>query len=235
MKNLLLLSILMFCNTITSAQNSSLADYYAKYEQKIIDKINPVFAKIQTQTKEGWREEIILKTDSARIANIEKFTEGYFLYDSEIVLIDTVYTRWNKRLCRENENCHCCFSTDPNDCLIWVMVEGKVDITEAINIYRPIEEFDAFSSENDNTENPSTETSNINLISAFPNPFRDNLTVKAKVKIINISITDISGKIVFQQNANQNELVLDLQHLAKGNYVLSVETVVGNEVIKLVR
>jgi hypothetical protein len=229
MKNLLLLSILTFCNNVTFAQTFDFADYQAKQRQAVIDKINPVFAKIETKTKDGWKAEIILKTDSARIVNIEKFTEGYFLYDSEIVEINTVYTRWEKRKC---ENC-CCMGAE--ECYNWMLAEKLINTTETINIYRRIDEYNPTNSENDNTENSRTKTSNLNLISAFPNPFTDKLTIQSKDKIINISITDISGKIVFQQNANQNELVLDLQHLAKGNYVLSVETVVGNEVVKLLK
>lgn len=234
MKNLLLLSVLIFCSNIIVAQTFDFAEYQAKQRQAVIDKINPVSAKIQTKTKEGWKEEVILKTDSVQIANIEKFTEGYYLYDVEIVSINTVYTRWEKKNCLGRAGC-CCLGGDIEDCLVWALVEKPINTTETVNIYRRIDEYNPTNSENDNTENSSTKTSNLNLISAFPNPFTDKLTIQSKDKIINISITDISGKIVFQQVANEKELILDLPNLAKGNYILNVETVVGNEVVKILK
>ena len=57
-------------------------------------------------------------------------------------------------------------------------------------------------------------------ISVFPNPTKDVLTIQnaSNNAIDKVIVTDISGKIILQQNQNTNQV--DVQNLAKGMYIL---------------
>jgi hypothetical protein len=57
-------------------------------------------------------------------------------------------------------------------------------------------------------------------ISVFPNPTKDVLTIQntSNNTIDKVIVTDISGKIILQQNQNTNQV--DVQNLAKGMYIL---------------
>ena len=73
------------------------------------------------------------------------------------------------------------------------------------------------SSINLSTEQPEIAT---NKITVFPNPAKNFLTIQnaSNTAIDKVIVTDISGKIILQQN--QNTTQLDVQNLAKGMYLL---------------
>ena len=54
----------------------------------------------------------------------------------------------------------------------------------------------------------------------YPNPAIDFITIKDKNKIIKITITDFSGKIIKELNTTNNTINLRVNDLAKGNYLL---------------
>lgn len=79
-------------------------------------------------------------------------------------------------------------------------------------------------------------------LNVFPNPTNGlitlNYTLEAQTKI-SINIFDALGKLVFANinDGTQGEQVqhLNIQHLASGVYVLSVQTDVGNFVCKIIK
>jgi hypothetical protein len=60
-------------------------------------------------------------------------------------------------------------------------------------------------------------------ISIYPNPVQNTLTIDNQDVINGITITDITGKIVFKSE-NNNQKTLNVDFLNKGIYILTVET-----------
>ncbi|MGB3949023.1 MAG: choice-of-anchor V domain-containing protein [Bacteroidia bacterium] len=64
-------------------------------------------------------------------------------------------------------------------------------------------------------------------LSVYPNPFTDKLYIKNALnntEVINVTISDINGKIVKSTTSIKNEQAIDLQELAKGLYSIKIET-----------
>ena len=59
----------------------------------------------------------------------------------------------------------------------------------------------------------------------FPNPSNGNLTIKYDQQIANSEITvlDLTGRVVFTATMNNSEQGFDLEHLAKGKYLVNVK------------
>lgn len=81
------------------------------------------------------------------------------------------------------------------------------------------------------SENLSTDIANATEatveLSVYPNPFTDKLYVKNDAAIaepMNVTITDINGKLVKTINALENNQAIELQELSKGYYTVTVET-----------
>lgn len=69
----------------------------------------------------------------------------------------------------------------------------------------------------------------INQIKIYPNPAQNQLMLSGNLsQIKNISIFDISGKMVEQLNFNQQSQIIDISFLSNGTYVLQL----GNSVYK---
>ncbi len=72
-------------------------------------------------------------------------------------------------------------------------------------------------------------------LSVYPNPTSGilNLANADTLNIENITITDMSGKTVFNQKANATQI--DVQHLPQGMYFLSITTDAGNTNLKFIK
>ena len=66
--------------------------------------------------------------------------------------------------------------------------------------------------------------------SVYPNPASDELFVKNEnnIELSAIKITDLTGKIVLNQNAALNSI--NISNLSKGMYFVTIETQTGNTV-----
>jgi hypothetical protein len=77
---------------------------------------------------------------------------------------------------------------------------------------------------------------NSDQVQCSPNPFNDLLQVKMDEPIQQILITDITGRVVLQQKANQVSVQLELSHLSSGSYLLRCTNERGEVVVeKLVK
>jgi hypothetical protein len=81
------------------------------------------------------------------------------------------------------------------------------------------------------TENPLLQ---IDDISVYPNPARDNITVSSSTPISHIILMDSKGSIVFQHKNSANELTLNTSHLNTGLYFLRVLSENGVKNFKLI-
>ncbi len=57
----------------------------------------------------------------------------------------------------------------------------------------------------------------------FPNPFTDKITIKNSFNNSSVSIVDVLGKVVFEEQIASNEIELDLSHLNTGFYQMIVK------------
>lgn len=71
-------------------------------------------------------------------------------------------------------------------------------------------------------------------VSIYPNPATNSFTVSYKNIINNISITDITGKIVYQSEVNNTSVTITSLNLHAGLYIVTVSTDQGNAVEKLI-
>lgn len=77
-----------------------------------------------------------------------------------------------------------------------------------------------------------------NKVTAYPNPFTDNITLKNEAAAndkMQVSIIDITGKTVKTLSDVSNNQTLDLSELAKGYYVCRIETANGIAIKKLTK
>ena len=66
-----------------------------------------------------------------------------------------------------------------------------------------------------------------NLISIYPNPASDKITISLSnqpSKESFISLVDMTGKVVYSQNVNNtNKITIDVRGFSKGNYILTIQ------------
>lgn len=102
---------------------------------------------------------------------------------------------------------------------------------------QPTGTVDEFSSNvSDDVINCSTlSTSDIvtvaNIISVYPNPFKNVLQIVSKQDIRQIELFDISGKLVYVSKTKK----LLLGYLQQGIYLLNIHTANGSEIIRVVK
>jgi hypothetical protein len=75
-----------------------------------------------------------------------------------------------------------------------------------------------------------------NTLAVYPNPFHNQLTIETVTTNGTITITDISGRVVFTQLINQHGPVnLDLSYLSSGVYTLSVISTSEQSAIRIIK
>lgn len=73
------------------------------------------------------------------------------------------------------------------------------------------------------------------VITIYPNPVLDNLTIKSPNEIKFIEIYSITGEKVLQKIVNNKSFNVNLSHLKPGNYILKVETNNSSEIKKIIK
>lgn len=87
-------------------------------------------------------------------------------------------------------------------------------------------------------QSDSMEVENIipNIVSVFPNPTSDSLTITSNELIEKVQVYDLTGKLLFVEDKNTaNSLTLNIEHLQSGMYILHIssgETMHFQKVIK---
>ncbi len=77
---------------------------------------------------------------------------------------------------------------------------------------------------------------NINRITVYPTLFTDNITINGVKTIKNIRLYDLSSNLLLSKNYNRNTVIVNLEFLKSGVYLLQVETMEGEqELIKLIK
>lgn len=73
-----------------------------------------------------------------------------------------------------------------------------------------------------------------NTINIYPNPATNSLTIGTK-EIVNVTITDLTGKTVLTIAQANNERVINIESLAPGMYMVNVSNQNINETVKLLK
>jgi len=81
-------------------------------------------------------------------------------------------------------------------------------------------------------ENLGTNENNKTEISIYPNPVNDYLNINSDKKISAISITDLTGKTLFE-GTNLNKI--DVNHLPKGLYLIKIKTDNSESIQKFIK
>ena len=127
--------------------------------------------------------------------------------------------------------------------VIYFLDNVKVKETNISNLNNEITEVD-FSFDNygsgfivDNVkivdlENLGTNENNKTEISIYPNPVNDYLNINSDKKISAISITDLTGKTLFE-GTNLNKI--DVNHLPKGLYLIKIKTDNSESIQKFIK
>lgn len=71
-------------------------------------------------------------------------------------------------------------------------------------------------------------------ISAYPNPAKDQITIRSEIPLDEISVIDLNGKIIYSVNPYSKISVLSLNNLYKGIYILKLNTGRRVEIQKLI-
>lgn len=79
------------------------------------------------------------------------------------------------------------------------------------------------------------ENNETNRISIYPNPTNEYVIINTNLKKYNISIIDITGKILIYKGFNYGSIKLNVNDLKEGVYFINVTNQSGNELIKLIK
>lgn len=71
-------------------------------------------------------------------------------------------------------------------------------------------------------------------VTIYPNPASSSISISYKEIINSVSITDITGKVVFQDEVNSTNFTLPTLNLKSGLYIVNVATNQGNAIEKLI-
>ena len=87
----------------------------------------------------------------------------------------------------------------------------------------------------DKLQSSTDDQEEISLFTAFPNPLRDNITIKSSEYIgdANLRIFDTRGRLVYKDLMSSKEKTIQLPHLGSGTYFLNLEGKDFKQTIKL--
>jgi hypothetical protein len=81
-------------------------------------------------------------------------------------------------------------------------------------------------------EGVNTLSATASAISIFPNPASDHVTLSGTLKIHNVVINDLAGRVLFTGYYDEKEIVLDLSRFSNGMYLLRVNNLYQFKIIK---
>jgi len=73
----------------------------------------------------------------------------------------------------------------------------------------------------------SIETSNLEQLSAYPNPVKNILTIESDQIISRLELIDYSGRIILNKKVEEKQAILKLKHFDTGLYVIKLYTETG--------
>jgi hypothetical protein len=78
--------------------------------------------------------------------------------------------------------------------------------------------------------------SNVNGLNIYPNPARNILNVTGLENVKEVSLIDVTGKVVFNTvNLTETNLTIDLTAISKGMYFLQIQTITNIESHKVIK
>jgi hypothetical protein len=72
-------------------------------------------------------------------------------------------------------------------------------------------------------------------VNVYPNPASEILNIEASKEILSVKLNDASGKLILNQKVNKSDDKLNIKHLPKGVYVLTIELKEGKAVKKIIK
>ena len=68
--------------------------------------------------------------------------------------------------------------------------------------------------------------------SLYPNPAKDSIEISSEHQLKTITIYNVLGKKVLEQSVDDNKIIIDVNHLSNGVYLLHLETDFGETISK---
>ncbi|MBL4594376.1 MAG: T9SS type A sorting domain-containing protein [Flavobacteriales bacterium] len=136
------------------------------------------------------------------------------------------------------------FSIDSSFQGIWEGIHSTVNLSDINNDGKPdmlignyaggaaFYEGGLFTSSNQKIEDTQS------IINIYPNPTRNTLNIdfgKNNIKNSSIEIMDLLGKVIYNQKVENNNIVIDLQKLPQGIYLLKFKNNLGSEIHKIIK
>jgi hypothetical protein len=75
----------------------------------------------------------------------------------------------------------------------------------------------------------------VNEFTVFPNPVHDWITIKSESQILETSIFDLNGKLIFNENQNSENVILNFNDYSNGLYFLKIRTNASVKTIKILK
>lgn len=75
----------------------------------------------------------------------------------------------------------------------------------------------------------------INTISIFPNPAKEYIVINTNLNEYNISIINITGKILIYKDLNNSSIKLNVNDLKEGVYFIRVNYESGSKIFKFIK
>ncbi len=224
--NKLIITSIAFFMMLSLIVNAQQYDPYKWHK----DKANPIGALVETMDNIGFfKQKSVLKSDTAQLNQL-KASEDYRYIRDEWIEVDTIMAVWKKIYCNESKNCHCCFSSDPEDCQVWVLDTMRFQVGEWIPVYQ-IKGKEKKANEFEVLERQPKLT-----IQTYPNPTVKDLFITSNYPIQSIVLETISGKLISSKNVNNaKRFDFNMQGVATGIYLLTIETAGGKETIKVLK
>ncbi len=76
------------------------------------------------------------------------------------------------------------------------------------------------------------ESKEADLVTIFPNPATEFLTINCREKISSVQITEMTGRTVYQHKCNSEHIKIDVSHIPSGVYLIRVNDVVVRRFLK---
>lgn len=73
-----------------------------------------------------------------------------------------------------------------------------------------------------------------NSLKLYPNPTDNDVRISSKEEILSLKVYDINARLVIENSVNSQETILNVAHLSKGMYTVSIETKQGSIKEKLI-
>ena len=72
-------------------------------------------------------------------------------------------------------------------------------------------------------------------VTAFPNPVINELYISVSEKVLKVTVVNTEGQVIITQTEDNKDIMIDTSALAKGVYIVSIETTTNKKTVKIIK